>query len=110
MPARRWRSTGSSDAGRPPLVVERADLDTGERHVDEQTTDTAVAGYRGVGADEQLAPVGQVPEGGPDLLAVDDVVVPVPYGGGGQRRQVRAGVGLREPLAPDVVAPQHPRE
>ena len=56
----------------------------------------------GVGAHEHLAVVGDVAEAGPDLLAVDDVVVAVADGARAQAGEVGAGVGLGEALAPHV--------
>jgi hypothetical protein len=58
----------------------------------------------GAGADQQLAVVGHLGVRGPDLGAGDDVVVAVPHGPGPHGGQVAAGVGLGEPLAPDLVA------
>ena len=53
--------------------------------------------------------VGMHGVGGPDLLTVDDVVVALLFGAGGQRRQVGAGAWLGEALAPDdVVTQQRP--
>ena len=57
-----------------------------------------------VGAGEQHHPVGDLREAGPDLLAVDDVVVAVLHGPGLERREVRARVGLGVALAPDLLA------
>ena len=54
----------------------------------------------GVGAREQEAPVGDVGVAGPDLVAVDHVLVAVARRGGAQRREVGSGVGLAEALAP----------
>ena len=41
---------------------------------------------------------------GPDLLTADDPFVPVPFGPGGERREVRSRPGLAEQLAPDLLA------
>ena len=49
-------------------------------------------------------------ERGPGLLAVDDVVVAVAHGRGLQRREIGAGAGLREALAPPVVERRHARQ
>ena len=56
-----------------------------------------------VGAHQAEAPVGVVRGGGPDLLAVDDVVVALPLRRGPQAGEVGAGAGLGEALAPPVV-------
>ena len=58
----------------------------------------------GVGAGEQDHPVGVLGAGGPDLLAVDDVVVAVADGAGLEGGEVGAGAGLAEALAPDGLA------
>ena len=59
---------------------------------------------------EQLAPVGERAQRVPGLLPVDHEGVAVEDGRRRQRRQVGSGVGLREALAPDVVAAQHAGE
>ena len=56
-----------------------------------------------VGAHQQEHLVGEVGAGGPDLRAVDDVVIAVEHGLGLQAREVGAGVRLGVALAPDVV-------
>ena len=61
-------------------------------------------GTLGVGAREQEAPVGHVGVAGPDLVAVDHVLVAVARRGGAQRREVGAGLGLAEALAPALAA------
>ena len=72
----------------------------------EQEGDPPVLRRLGVGAGEHEAPVGGVGFAGPDLLAVDDPLVAVEGGPGGQRGEVGAGVGLGVALAPAVL----PRE
>src|SRR5207302_4092803 len=51
-----------------------------------------------------------VTEAAPDLLSVEHVIVTVAFRPGAQRREVAARAGLREPLAPHLVAAQHARE
>ena len=63
-----------------------------------------------VGADQQEDPVGVHRQRGPDLLAVDDVVVAVQHRLGPQRGEVGAGVGLGIALAPDMLAGQDLRQ
>ena len=63
-------------------------------------------GASGFGPHEELAAVGDLGVGGPDLLAGDHVVVAVAHGPGAQRGEVGPGLGLGEPLAPHVVAAQ----
>ena len=59
-----------------------------------------------LGADQGEHLVGVRGVGGPDLLAVDDVVVAVELGPALQRREVAAGAGLGEALAPDDLVVQ----
>ena len=99
------------DLAEVALAVERphrAHLDALAVHVEDEPRDALVLRRVGIGAHEQLAPVGDVRARAPDLLARHDVVVAVAHGPGAQRREVRAGRRLGEPLAPDVVAPQDP--
>ena len=63
----------------------------------------------GVGARQQHHPVGLMRDGRPHLLAVDDVVVAHFLRARLERGQVRARVGLRVALAPDLLAGQHLR-
>ncbi|MDF2583940.1 MAG: hypothetical protein K0R33_2583 [Mycobacterium sp.] len=50
---------------------------------------------------QQKTPLRHRRVGGPDLLTVDHPAVPVTHRGGPQRCQVRAGLRLGKPLAPD---------
>ena len=50
------------------------------------------------------------PKRAPDLLAVQHVVVAVALGPRAQRREIGAGAGLGEALAPHLVAAQDPRQ
>ena len=112
------RVARDSHAGEEDLVElavardrdEGPDLDAGKAHVDEHAGDALVLRRVGIGAHEQLAPAGQVPERVPHLLPVDDELVAVGHRPTLERREVGAGVGLAEALAPDVVASQHPRQ
>src|SRR3712207_9154502 len=63
-----------------------------------------------VGADQQLGEVRGRGVGGPDLVAGHHVLVAVTDRAGAQRREVRAGLGLGEALAPDLLAAQDPRQ
>ena len=69
----------------------------------EQHRDAGLLLHLRVGAHEREDPVAVLAERGPGLLAVDDPVVAVAYGGGAQARQVGAGVGLGEALRPPDV-------
>ena len=61
---------------------------------------------RRIGAREQQAEVGVVRTGGPHLLTVDHELVTVGNRARAEVREVRAGVGLAEQLAPDLVRAQ----
>ena len=85
---------------------QRAHRDPGRFHVHQQERDALLASSRqaGVGAHEAENPVGEMPERGPDLLAVDDVVVAMPRSAFGlERREVgspnpaRNSPGTRSP-------------
>ena len=82
----------------------------GVRGVDDQDRDALVLRRIGIGAHRQPEVVGLVAAGGPHLLAVDDVVVAVLAGGGAQRGQVGAGVGLGVADREVHVAGQDPLE
>ena len=60
-------------------------------------------GDLGVGARDEHAPLGVLRARGPHLLAVDDPLVAVLDRARLERRQVGAGLGLGEALAPDLV-------
>ncbi len=87
-------------------LLDRANLDTGLVHRDEQVGDACVLRHSLVGAGEQEHVVGVLGLGGPDLLAVDDPLVTVEFGLALQRREVRPGLGLGEALAPARLAPE----
>ena len=81
---------------------ERADLDPGGSHVDDEVGDAFLRRGVGVRAREEDAEPGDVRQRGPDLLAVHDVLVAVACGAGLQRREVAARFRLAEQLAPDL--------
>ena len=90
-------------------VDERPDLDPGRIHGADEVADPHVLGGRRIGAGQQDPPLGDVRVARPHLLPVDDPVVAVTLGPGGERGQVRAGAGLGEQLAPEVLpAEQRP--
>ena len=82
----------------------------GRLHVDEQEADAVLPPRRAFGAHQAEHPVGMLRVGGPDLRAVDDVVVAGLFGARLQRRQVRAGAGFRVTLAPPVLRTQDARQ
>ena len=95
------------------LAVEgphRPDLDAGLVHVEDQPGDALVLRRVGVGADQQLAVVGDVRPRAPDLLAGDDVVVAVALRA--RARATRGRSRRRAPRSPGTrrVAAQDPRE
>ena len=81
-------------------VEDRPDLDAGLCHVDDELRQPAWGGGVGVGAGDQVAPVGVGGAGGPHLLPVEHPVVAVALGPGAQRGHVAAGVGLAHADAP----------
>ena len=83
---------------------ERAHLHRVLLHVHQEVGEALVLGHLGVGARHEHAPLGVVGEGGPHLLAGHHPLAVVLDRLGLQRREVGARVGLREPLAPDLLA------
>src|SRR6266403_136461 len=79
-------------------------------HVDQEEADAMVLRRLGLGAAEEEAPVGDVGVAGPHLLAVHDEAVAPALAARAERAQVRAGAGLREALAPEVLARKQPGE
>src|SRR4029453_11088267 len=63
-----------------------------------------------VGAHHQDAPLRVLREAGPDLLAGHDDFVAAPLAPRAERGQVRAGAGLGEALAPELLAAQERRQ
>ena len=126
------------DVGDPPAVVLRADevrdrnahvveehlaevalavegphrthLDAGTAHVEDHPGDALVLRSIRVGADEELAVVGDVRARAPDLLAADHVFVALAHGSSAQRGEIGARLGLREPLAPHDLTFEDPRQ
>ena len=84
-------------------LAQRPDLDLVLLHVHEEVGQALVLGRLGVGARDEHAPLRVLRAGGPDLLPGDDPVVAVLDRARLQRREVRAGVGLGEALAPDLL-------
>src|SRR5206468_7579140 len=83
--------------------------DAGALHVDEQAGDALGAPGLGVGAAEEHAPVGVVPERRPHLLAGHLEPVALEQRLRAQRGQVRAGAGLGEAEAPEVAGGEDAR-
>ena len=85
-------------------LAQRPHLDAGRVHVEREVGEAAVLRDVGVGAGHEHPAVGHVGERVPHLLAVDDPLVAVAHGTGRERREVAAGAGLAEQLAPDLLA------
>ena len=64
----------------------------------------------GVGAGDQLAPLGELGARAPHLLAVDDPLVAVALGAAAERGEVRAGAGLGEQLAAQLASGEEARD
>ena len=94
----------------PGEGADRADLDAGLAHVDEQERDAGVLAHVSVGAGEQEHPVRLAGPGRPHLLAVDHPLLAVEHGASGQRGEVAPGPRFGEALAPAVVTTEDPRQ
>ena len=79
-------------------------LHAGLVEIDDQRRDALVTRGVRVGPGQQQAPVGPGGVAGPDLLAVDHIVVSAEAGPGGQGRQIRPGSRFAEALAPHLFA------
>ena len=84
------------------------DRHAGRVELAQDERDTAVA-VGAVGARQHEDPVRPRPQRGPDLLAVQHEVIAVEDGAGAQRREVAAGAGLAEALAPELFGREHRR-
>jgi hypothetical protein len=85
-------------------LPQRTGLDARLRHVELEVRDPLVLRQVGVGARDQHADVGQLRGRRPHLLAGDDPLVAVTHGLGLQAREIGPRAGLREQLAPRVLA------
>ena len=74
--------------------TQRLDGDAGRVHRDDDDRDALVLLGVRIGADGEPAVVGATGEGGPHLLAVDDVLVTVAHGAGLERGEIGAGLRL----------------
>src|SRR3984893_1503032 len=91
-------------------MPQRADVDARLAHVNDEIGDSLVLRRVLVGAGQHDGERRLVRPGRPDLLAVDDPRVTVALGSGGQRREVTAGAGLAEQLAPQLVGAHDRRQ
>ena len=95
------------EAGLPRGLLDRPDLHPRRLHVHDEHGEALVLGHGGVRAGQEDAVITVLGPGGPDLLAVDDPLVPVLHGAGTQVGDVRAPRGFGEELAPDFFAGGH---
>ena len=91
-------------------LPDRADLDARLVHVEQEVGHPGVLRCIPVGTGDEDRHVGMVGRRVPHLLAVDDPLIAVAYGGRLQARQIRAGAGLAEQLAPRQLAGQRASE
>jgi hypothetical protein len=84
-------------------LLQRTRVDARQCHVDQQVRQSLVFGHVLVGPAQQQAPVGDVRERGPDLLAVHHEVIALEIGARLHVREIASGVRLREALAPDLL-------
>ncbi len=96
------------ELGRSGELCDRAQLDAGLAHRDQQVRQPLVAFLLPVRAGEDEAPVGPLGKRGPHLLARDHPLVPVENRRCPDVGKVRPGVGLGVALAPEL-APQPDR-
>ena len=87
-------------------LAQRAHRDAGVVHVDDEHGDAVALGPARVGPGQAGGVVAVLRARRPDLLAVDDELVAVAAGPGLHAREVGAGAGLAEELAPHVLAAQ----
>jgi hypothetical protein len=105
---------GDPDVGEEHLVelgvarhlAQRPRFDAWAVHVEQEERDALMAGRVRVGAGHEDAPVADPSARAPHLLTVDDETISVLLGPRRQRREIASGTGLREQLAPDLLAPQ----
>ena len=91
------------ELGLPGDLEERSHLDAERLHVDEERRHPLVLGEVGVRARHNEAERGDVRQGGPDLLPVQQPLLAVALGAGGQPGDVGSRAGLAEELAPDLL-------
>ena len=89
---------------------DRLDFDPRRRHGNEQEGDALLRPAGAVGAHQAKDVVGELGMGGPDLGAVDDVVVAILHRRGLQAGEVRAGTRFGIALAPVMLAGEHLRQ
>jgi hypothetical protein len=91
----------------PGHLPQRLDLDTGRAHVQQEVGDPRMLGNARISAGQQDPEVRVVGARAPGLLSRHHPFVTVPHGACTECREVGAGPGLAEELAPDLFAAQH---
>ena len=91
-------------------VDQRPHRDPRRLHIEHEQGDALVLGRVGIGAGGEPAPVREVAAGGPNLLAVDHVVVAVAHGAGLQGGEVAAGAGFAVEGAPPLLGARDRRD
>jgi len=87
--------------------INRRNAHPGAFHVEHDQADARVLAGGGIGADQRIHPVRLVSVRGPDFAAINYKMIASIPGGGFQARQVRAGIGLGEALAPAHFTASH---
>ena len=87
-----------------------ANLDSGSVHIESEVGEPLVLGHVRIGPGYKHAPVSDVGQRVPDLLAGDHPFVAVAHGPAGQAGQIRTGAGFAEQLAPGVLAREAPAQ
>src|SRR5262245_36521180 len=88
-------------------LADRAHLDPGRVHVDDEVGEARVLRGVGIGAGHDHPEVAEVGERAPDLLSGEHPPVAAPGCARAQAREVAARAGLAEELAPDDLAARH---
>ena len=91
-------------------LTQRADLDVVLLHVHQEVAETLVLRRLGVGPRDEHAPLRVLGAARPHLLTGDDPLIAALDRARLQRREVRAGLRLREALTPDLIAGDDRRE
>ena len=101
----------SLNSASPVIWTSGPHVDPGVGHVDDQRGDALLRARRiRLGAGQAQAPGGELRVRSPDLATGDRVATVDRRGTGRQRRQVAAGVGLAEELAPDLLGREDRRQ
>src|ERR1700736_2505100 len=91
----------------PVHLAQRAHLDAGLAHVEDEVRQPLVFGDVEVGPCKKQSPVCVVRAGGPDLLTIDHPTAVLELSPGHRAGKVGAAARLAEQLAPGVFASQY---